>query len=611
MSTENYPSEVDAGLLWLGELGHALSRPMLDGIGITHILTVGDMDRLQGDEARERLMFRIHDHEDEFLGVLFERAFEFIRRVRLARGRVLVHCREGRSRSGGLVLAWLMAERGMPLMEAFRHVREVRPQVMPNAGFWEDLVDLEAQLRRCDRHALLLTLPSYVHASAERKGPASVYCRFLTAALNDASRDVIDSVVSRWDPLEWQLYRDPIKAVLCTCFDKMQPEAREHCAGFFAALASAGRVDRRHVAKAFKALAEDSELLADIELDVPHLRAYVEDLRQALVDHGLMLSIERTTSTPAAEMGGGDPEATPPSLIRAASSGPRLLDDSEREWFYYPDGATFSLLSRWGVREYVCKNRRRFRLSSYVSLEPGDAWDSPEGRLTFEIPRTHEKVDIPITTVAKPLRDVPPRQHRARHKEELSQCSKHWRHYNQEIPPPSSEGWFVQKERLLSLLSAMVAGKPLPPIAVDRRYGPARITNGYHRYYASLILGYREIPVVCERTAPVPQPAAGQKRRNKRQQRQHAAALREEPKPPPRWEPKAKRQERLERERVERERLELQRQKAALAREVLEGSFDKSVRQRGRREATTRLMAARRDPQPGGATYLSKARNRQ
>lgn len=62
-------------------------------------------------------------------------------------GRVLVHCYVGRSRSAALVLAFLMARRGMPLREAMATLRRVRPQARPNSGFYRELVEYEAQLR--------------------------------------------------------------------------------------------------------------------------------------------------------------------------------------------------------------------------------------------------------------------------------------------------------------------------------------------------------------------------------------------------------------------------------------------------------------------------------
>ncbi|RLN15226.1 hypothetical protein BBJ28_00010643 [Nothophytophthora sp. Chile5] len=60
-------------------------------------------------------------------------------------GKVLVHCFMGRSRSATIVLAYLVARRGLALSEALRELRRVRPQAQPNTGFYKELLALEAQ----------------------------------------------------------------------------------------------------------------------------------------------------------------------------------------------------------------------------------------------------------------------------------------------------------------------------------------------------------------------------------------------------------------------------------------------------------------------------------
>lgn len=63
---------------------------------------------------------------------------------------------------------------------------------------------------------------------------------------------------------------------------------------------------------------------------------------------------------------------------------------------------------------------------------------------------------------------------------------------------PSAKGsWLVDKDRLFSVLEAMISGVPLPPVQVEAtESGFLRVANGFHRYYASAILGYTEIPVL-------------------------------------------------------------------------------------------------------------------
>lgn len=61
-------------------------------------------------------------------------------------GKVFVHCAMGVSRSGALVLAYLMICQGLSLAEAITAVRLNR-DIGPNSGFLKQLLQLELSLR--------------------------------------------------------------------------------------------------------------------------------------------------------------------------------------------------------------------------------------------------------------------------------------------------------------------------------------------------------------------------------------------------------------------------------------------------------------------------------
>ena len=66
---------------------------------------------------------------------------------------VLIHCEQGKSRSGSVMVAYLMAAHGMSLQGALAFVKDRRPIVHPNAGFMKQLMTFEMsttliQLRR-------------------------------------------------------------------------------------------------------------------------------------------------------------------------------------------------------------------------------------------------------------------------------------------------------------------------------------------------------------------------------------------------------------------------------------------------------------------------------
>ncbi|KAM6920654.1 dual specificity protein phosphatase 18 [Lycodopsis pacificus] len=78
------------------------------------------------------------------LGDHFDRVAERIHGNR--GGSTLVHCAVGMSRSPALVMAYLMRFRAVTLRQAHRWVRESRPYVRLNAGFWEQLLQYERRL---------------------------------------------------------------------------------------------------------------------------------------------------------------------------------------------------------------------------------------------------------------------------------------------------------------------------------------------------------------------------------------------------------------------------------------------------------------------------------
>jgi len=542
------PAEVDKNFLWLGDLEHALSLSILQGLGITHVLTVGWLPVPEVDNVRVRMRLQVRDDEDEWLGGVFQRAFDFIDDARSAKGRVLVHCREGRSRSAAITIGWLIACRRWSLAQAFERVRNVRPEATPNKGFWEDLVELEVDVRRShgekiSREAAFAALPSCVKASARRKGPDSIYARYLTAAINDAPSHVLDSVLRMWAPSEWQGVKCPVRKVLLASCESLHSDSRNICVKFLAALMDACIWDAGHVvARSFRKLKNDEEFLADYKLDVPHVQQYMAELEAGFKLHGL---IEDSSSCP-----------TQGNRSNEESSDDE--DAHDRHWFYFPTGQHFSLPAHWQVKELVKENRCQFRLQAFRSLQPGDK-SGPDGQI-FSIADGFEKVHLCLKDIDTPTRSF------------------------------SKGGWWVQKDRLLSVLQAMVSGTPLPPLSVadgigDHRY---QIENGFHRYYASLLLGYTEIPAI----------------RQKRVRRPRQSGPSQKLKFAVGWESLKQKRERLERERLEKKRLEEKRiEQKLVAEDVIQGCYDAGLRKKGLKEREWRNNRLKVELRRSGDTH--------
>ncbi|EEQ97906.1 dual specificity protein phosphatase, putative [Perkinsus marinus ATCC 50983] len=64
--------------------------------------------------------------------------------------RILVHCFAGKSRSVGVLLAYLVLTLKIPLRLAFAHLRRMRPQCSPNGGFMEQLGAFEKEVLKAD-----------------------------------------------------------------------------------------------------------------------------------------------------------------------------------------------------------------------------------------------------------------------------------------------------------------------------------------------------------------------------------------------------------------------------------------------------------------------------
>jgi len=145
--------------------------------------------------------------------------------------------------------------------------------------------------------------------------------------------------------------------------------------------------------------------------------------------------------------------------------------------FWLPDGSEFALPSAWGVKRYITQNPKRFRTSAFRSLEPGDLMHSEAGSVPFIVPAGFNARDLPLKMIERPERAC-------------------------------IGSWLVDQDRLLSVLHAMITGVPLPPIQVEStESGCLKVVNGFHRYYASVILRYTEVPVLWSGLQKCPEQA--------------------------------------------------------------------------------------------------------
>jgi len=132
--------------LYLGGLAAAKTEDMLKEKGITCVINASTEAPDVNYESIQCTRIRLEDNPACNIGIHFDLVADKIDKVRRERGKVLVHCIAGVSRSATLVLAYLMKYQKMRLIDAHAYVKQKRPLIRPNSGFWKDLVDFEMKL---------------------------------------------------------------------------------------------------------------------------------------------------------------------------------------------------------------------------------------------------------------------------------------------------------------------------------------------------------------------------------------------------------------------------------------------------------------------------------
>lgn len=129
--------------LYLGGADVAVNGSMLSRVGITLIVnaTVTLAPAVHPGVACVRVP--VSDLPSARIDCHFESVSRLIHENG---GKTLIHCAAGVSRSPALVMAYLMRFKGNTLRQAHALVRDRRPNIRPNRGFWEQLLEYERRL---------------------------------------------------------------------------------------------------------------------------------------------------------------------------------------------------------------------------------------------------------------------------------------------------------------------------------------------------------------------------------------------------------------------------------------------------------------------------------
>ena len=153
--------------LWIGNLHAARNKRTLRARNIEYVLSLSSggtqhdlrvdlphESKWAGKKIRtrtleddfERLLVWVGDSSQERILGHLDACAEFIEEARHAGCGVLVHCHAGVSRSATVVAAFLMRIERLSLHAVMASVREHRPRVCPNPGFFRELRLLEHEL---------------------------------------------------------------------------------------------------------------------------------------------------------------------------------------------------------------------------------------------------------------------------------------------------------------------------------------------------------------------------------------------------------------------------------------------------------------------------------
>eukprot|EP00331_Platyophrya_macrostoma_P034939 CAMPEP_0176444530 /NCGR_PEP_ID=MMETSP0127-20121128/23118_1 /TAXON_ID=938130 /ORGANISM="Platyophrya macrostoma, Strain WH" /LENGTH=172 /DNA_ID=CAMNT_0017830057 /DNA_START=11 /DNA_END=525 /DNA_ORIENTATION=- len=142
--------------LYIGSIGAALNKKLLNELGITHILCTADNVKPAFGKDFVYKTVSIFDGPDTDIKAHFEECASFIDAALNDKKKVLVHCLSGRSRSATIIAAYLIKTRKISHKDAIILVKSKRSVVKINFAFVDQLEDYENEILKKNTPASLL-----------------------------------------------------------------------------------------------------------------------------------------------------------------------------------------------------------------------------------------------------------------------------------------------------------------------------------------------------------------------------------------------------------------------------------------------------------------------
>lgn len=132
--------------LLLGRRELACDQTKLLALSVTHILNMTHDCPNMFPDAFVYQRVPVRDSLENDLSEHWATIVSFIKRAEACKGRILVHCTAGASRAPSAVLAFLLIEKRLPLLDAYAFLTALRPVVQPNTHFLFQLAMLEVKV---------------------------------------------------------------------------------------------------------------------------------------------------------------------------------------------------------------------------------------------------------------------------------------------------------------------------------------------------------------------------------------------------------------------------------------------------------------------------------
>ncbi|KAE8290482.1 Dual specificity phosphatase 28 [Larimichthys crocea] len=133
--------------LFISNARSACSDELIEQEAVTLCINVSKQQPFPS-AAIKKLQIPVYDDPNEDLYSHFDRCADAIQKEATRGGHSVVYCKNGRSRSATVCIAYLMKHRKLTLTDALQKVKIARNVIDPNPGFMSQLQRYELELKK-------------------------------------------------------------------------------------------------------------------------------------------------------------------------------------------------------------------------------------------------------------------------------------------------------------------------------------------------------------------------------------------------------------------------------------------------------------------------------